>query len=102
MDLEIDFYRKWACQRIIESSHSNVWEGHWACAAIALTNLLDDKLVPSAVTETELNPLEPSYWKQALAESRHGHYFKYAYSYLRLCRMSGRSPSDFRSFQRIL
>ncbi|MFS0916730.1 hypothetical protein [Brevibacillus sp. 179-C 1.1 NHS] len=56
----------------------------------------------TVVTETELNPLEPSYWEQALAESRHGHFYKYAYSYLRLCRLSGRDPSDFRVFQRIL
>ncbi|KRE31631.1 hypothetical protein [Paenibacillus sp. Soil522] len=56
----------------------------------------------SAFTEIKLNPLEPSYWEQALADSRHGHYYKYAYSYLRLCRLSGRSTSDFRSFQRIL
>ncbi|QYR21298.1 hypothetical protein KZ483_27060 [Paenibacillus sp. sptzw28] len=293
--MDIDFYRKWACQKMIESSQSNMWEGHWACAVIALTNLLEEKLAPplmedlirknlekivdehaneqqyrvskeydgfaaqmmrllvqnhhtchalghdviytyyllstllrsiipasvelfdamekivrsfassgpgfvtvngenividpngipntglrlqltpetvldlfhnfqrplrmekgdmqlghilthghaivelkqaycndvhdnfdpafyariniltyantleqnrveanSAFTVTELNPLKPSYWEQALAESRHGHHYKYAYSYLRLCRMSGRSPSDFRSFQRIL
>ncbi|KQL47184.1 hypothetical protein AN963_12205 [Brevibacillus choshinensis] len=71
---------------------------------LTYANTLEENRVESdsAVTESELNPLEPSFWEQALAESRHGHYYKYAYSYLRLCRMSGRSPSDFRSFQRIL
>ncbi|MGG4443103.1 hypothetical protein [Brevibacillus fortis] len=71
---------------------------------LAYANTLEEKRVESdmAVTETELNPLEPSYWEQALVESRHGHYYKYAYSYLRLCRMAGRNPSDFRVFQRIL
>ncbi|WP_255570535.1 hypothetical protein [Cohnella sp. CFH 77786] len=29
----------------------------------------------SSITVTELNPLEPSYWEQALAEIRHGHYY---------------------------
>ncbi|WP_339279182.1 hypothetical protein NYE40_00855 [Paenibacillus sp. FSL W8-1187] len=48
------------------------------------------------------NPLEPSYWEEALADSRHGHYGKYAYSYLRLCRLAGFRPEDFRSFSRIL
>ncbi|MFM1655157.1 hypothetical protein ACI7RC_24145 [Brevibacillus sp. B_LB10_24] len=71
---------------------------------LTYANTLEENWVESdmAITETELNPLEPSYWEQALAESRHGHYYKYAYSYLRLCRMSGRRPTDFRSFQRIL
>ncbi|MED1783555.1 hypothetical protein P4V43_17190 [Brevibacillus fortis] len=71
---------------------------------LAYANTLEEKPVESnmAVTETELNPLEPSYWEQALFESRHGHYYKYAYSYLRLFRMAGRNPSDFRVFQRIL
>ncbi|QJC50288.1 hypothetical protein HGI30_00835 [Paenibacillus albicereus] len=48
------------------------------------------------------NPLEPSYWEEALADSRHGHYGKYAYSYLRLCRLAGIHPADFQSFSRIL
>ncbi|WP_261376040.1 hypothetical protein [Brevibacillus brevis] len=71
---------------------------------LAYANTLEENRVESesAVTEYELNPLEPSYWEQALAESRHGHFYKYAYSYLRLYRMAGRSPSDFRLFQRIL
>lgn len=72
---------------------------------LAYANTLEEKRVvesDSMVTEGELNPLEASYWEQALVESRHGHFYKYAYSYLRLCRMAGRSPSDFRVFQRIL
>ncbi|MGG4452020.1 hypothetical protein [Brevibacillus porteri] len=71
---------------------------------LAYANTLEENRVTfdSMVMETELNPLEPSYWEQALVESRHGHYYKYAYSYLRLCRMAGRAPSDFRLFQRIL
>ncbi|UED76216.1 hypothetical protein [Brevibacillus sp. DP1.3A] len=72
---------------------------------LAYANTLEENRVvesDSMVMEGELNPLEPSYWEQALVESRHGHFYKYAYSYLRLCRISGRSPSDFRLFQRIL
>jgi hypothetical protein len=71
---------------------------------LAYANTLEEKRVASdlAVPEIELNPLEPSYWEQALAESRHGHFYKYAYSYLRLYRMAGRSPSDYGLFQRIL
>ncbi|CAI8940136.1 hypothetical protein EMIT07CA2_40577 [Brevibacillus sp. IT-7CA2] len=72
---------------------------------LAYANTLEENRVvesDSTVMEGELNPLEPSYWEQALVESKHGHFYKYAYSYFRLCRMSGRSPSDFRLFQRIL
>ncbi|GEC89697.1 hypothetical protein DES34_11516 [Brevibacillus brevis] len=71
---------------------------------LAYANTLEENPVASelTVTEGELNPLEASYWEQALVESRHGHYYKYAYSYLRLCRMTGRSPSDYRLFQCIL
>ena len=295
--MDIDFYRKWACQKIIESSQSNIWDGHWACAVLALTNLLEEKLVPASLeplihknlmktveeraneqqypgnnenvgfvdqmirlfaddgdslnaighdviytfyltnmlshsnilatvelldaikkmirefvasgpgfvtvngenivmdpgsipdtgitfrltpeavldflqhfrrtlfmergdmqlghmlthghavvefkhfsskyafenldsafharinilthankledkeigsdhsglnADTDLNPLEASYWQQALADSRHGHFYKYAYSFLKLNRMAGRTPSDFRLFSRIL
>lgn len=49
--MDIDFYRKWACQKMIESSQSNMWEGHWACAVIALTNLLEEKLVPASLED---------------------------------------------------
>lgn len=56
----------------------------------------------TALTDRQLNPLEPSYWEQAFVDSRHGHYYKYAYSYLKLSRMAGRTFSDFRSFSRIL
>lgn len=52
--------------------------------------------------ETMSNPLETSYWEQAYADSRHGHYYKYAYSYLKLNRMAGRSSANYRSFSRIL
>ncbi|MFF0830523.1 hypothetical protein ACFYU8_26685 [Brevibacillus sp. NPDC003359] len=71
---------------------------------LAYANTFEEDRVESdmEVTEAELNPLEASYWEQALVESRHGHFYKYAYSYLRLWRMTGRSPSDFRVFQRIL
>ncbi|MDQ0902377.1 hypothetical protein [Paenibacillus sp. V4I7] len=48
------------------------------------------------------SPLEQPYWEQAFADSRHGHYYKYAYSYLKLNRMAGRNLSDFGSFSRIL
>ncbi|MEK8126737.1 hypothetical protein WMW72_02315 [Paenibacillus filicis] len=47
--METDFYKKWACQKFIESSQSNVWDGHWACAVLALTNLLEEKLVPDSM-----------------------------------------------------
>lgn len=53
-------------------------------------------------TTTMSRPLEQPYWEQAFADSRHGHYYKYAYSYLKLNRMAGRNPSDFESFSRIL
>lgn len=47
--MDMDFYRKWACQKMIESSQSNIWEGHWACAVIALIQLLDEKLIPRSL-----------------------------------------------------
>ncbi|MDQ0871633.1 hypothetical protein QFZ77_000292 [Paenibacillus sp. V4I3] len=53
-------------------------------------------------TTTMSSPLEQPFWEQAFADSRHGHYYKYAYSYLKLNRMAGRNPSDFGSFSRIL
>lgn len=40
------FYRKWACQKMIESAESNIWEGHWACSVLALVQLLEENLVP--------------------------------------------------------
>ncbi|WP_409175449.1 hypothetical protein [Brevibacillus fortis] len=49
--MDIDFYRKWACQKMTESSQSNMWEGHWACAVIALTELLEEKLVPAELED---------------------------------------------------
>ncbi|WP_261800069.1 hypothetical protein [Paenibacillus sp. PAMC21692] len=42
-----DYFRRWACQKMIEASHSNIWDGHWACAVLALIHLLEEKLVPS-------------------------------------------------------
>ncbi|CAI8940187.1 hypothetical protein EMIT07CA2_40578 [Brevibacillus sp. IT-7CA2] len=51
IDLDIDFYRKWACQKMIESSQSNMWGGHWACAVIALTELLEEKIVPAKLED---------------------------------------------------
>lgn len=44
-----DYFRRWACQKMIEASHSNIWDGHWACAALALIHLLEEKLVPGEV-----------------------------------------------------
>lgn len=41
-----DYFRRWACQKMIEASHSNIWDGHWACAVLALIHLLEEKLVP--------------------------------------------------------
>ncbi|WP_237163255.1 hypothetical protein [Paenibacillus sp. BIHB 4019] len=55
-----------------------------------------------AFTTTVSSPLEQPFWEQALKDSRHGHSYKYAYSYLKLNRMAGRNPSDFKSFSRIL
>ncbi|SFE12536.1 hypothetical protein SAMN04487969_101188 [Paenibacillus algorifonticola] len=55
-----------------------------------------------AFTTTMSSPLEQPFWEQAFTDSRHGHYYKYAYSYLKLHQMAGRNPSDFRSFSRIL
>lgn len=77
---------------------------------LTYANQLEDKEIGSdhsrldadADSAPELNPLEPSYWQQALADSRHGHFYKYAYSFLKLSRMAGRTPSDFRLFSRIL
>lgn len=40
-----------AYQKMIESSQSNMWEGHWACAVIALTKLLEEKLVPALLED---------------------------------------------------
>jgi len=48
------------------------------------------------------SPLEPTYWERALSDNRHGHYYKYAYSYLQLHRRAGRQPADYGSFSRIL
>jgi hypothetical protein len=31
---------------MIESSESNIWEGHWACSALALVHLLEKDLIP--------------------------------------------------------
>jgi len=47
--VEIDFYKKWACQKFIESSEGNIWDGHWACVVLALTNLVEEQLVPASV-----------------------------------------------------
>ncbi|XEC94372.1 hypothetical protein AB6A23_24145 [Paenibacillus tarimensis] len=70
---------------------------------ITYANKLEDPVAYNlSLSETMWNPLEPSYWEQAFADSRHGHFYKYAYSYLKLHRMAGRSPSDYRSFSRIL
>lgn len=55
--MELDFYKKWACQKMIESSQSNIWDGHWACAVLALTNLLEEKLVPVNVEKLILKNL---------------------------------------------
>lgn len=44
--IDVSFYRKWACQKMIESSQSNIWDGHWACAVLALIQLLEENLVP--------------------------------------------------------
>lgn len=52
--------------------------------------------------EAVWNPLEPSYWEHALTDNRHGHFYKYAYSYLKLNRLAERRLADFRSFSRIL
>jgi hypothetical protein len=56
----------------------------------------------NAISETTWNPLETSYWEQALSDNRHGHYYKYAFSYLKLNRMAERNIIDFRKFSRIL
>lgn len=56
----------------------------------------------SSSNEVLWNPMEPPYWEHALLDNRHGHFYKYAYSYLKLNRMAGRNPSDFRLFSRIL
>ncbi|MNV89210.1 hypothetical protein D3C71_1834850 [compost metagenome] len=55
-----------------------------------------------ALSETRGSPLETSYWEQALSDNRHGHYYKYAFSYLKLNRMAERNAVDFRKFSRIL
>ena len=44
--INIGFYRKWACQKMIESSHANIWDGHWACAVLALIQLMEENLIP--------------------------------------------------------
>ena len=31
---------------MIEAYHSNIWDGHWACAVLALIHLVEEKLVP--------------------------------------------------------
>lgn len=92
-----------------QASYENVFDNLDPCFfarinILTYANKLEENRFESdsAFTQSDLNPLEPSYWEHSLADSRHGHYPKYAYSYLKLCRMSGRSPSDFRSFQRIL
>ncbi|OMF36706.1 hypothetical protein BK133_08655 [Paenibacillus sp. FSL H8-0548] len=71
---------------------------------LTYANKLEEKVIESDIAHSDitLNPWEPSYWEQALVDSRHGHYYKYAYSYLKLIQMAGRTLSDFRSFRRIL
>lgn len=44
--IDVSFYRKWACQKMIESSQTNIWDGHWACAVLALIQLLEENLIP--------------------------------------------------------
>ncbi|MUT65833.1 hypothetical protein [Paenibacillus sp. NEAU-GSW1] len=60
-----------------------------------------DECTPS-ITVSAGSPWEELYWEQALSDCRHGHYYKYAYSYLKLNRMAGRKPSNFESFSKIL
>jgi len=55
-----------------------------------------------AMPESIGSPVEASYWEHALSDNRHGHYYKYAYSYLKLHRLADRHPADYMSFSRIL
>lgn len=43
------FYGRWACQKMIESASSNLWDGHWACAVLSMARLLDERLLPAGL-----------------------------------------------------